>query len=215
MTTIYFKSTYNVIDRLPIYSQSVIKAEPQLWRADRAFALDRGGPITKDFLQRLPDHGEAMKVLDSRVHMLMPGMYPCIPGWHLDDIPRTRPDGQPDHVRPVYKSVHYAACLGDASLTHFIYGPLALTNVPTNRGIVYQQWHKDIEDLVNAGVVSDVAVRESELVKFGWGSFHRGEAATKHGWRMFIRASYDTDLQPMNEVRTQTQVYMTEPFVGW
>lgn len=27
-------------------------------------------------------------VVDARVSMLMPGQYPCIPGWHLDLVPR-------------------------------------------------------------------------------------------------------------------------------
>ncbi len=25
---------------------------------------------------------------DIKVHMLMPGHYPCIPGWHVDNVPR-------------------------------------------------------------------------------------------------------------------------------
>lgn len=42
--------------------------------------------------------------VDVKVHMLMPGMYPCIPNWHYDAIPRDA-DGiqQPELVDPSKK----------------------------------------------------------------------------------------------------------------
>lgn len=62
------------------------------YRADMGFAWKHGGPITQDFLGLLPqDWYDSPVTIDSRVHMLMPGWYPCIPGMHHDDIP---PDSQ-------------------------------------------------------------------------------------------------------------------------
>lgn len=38
---------------------------------------------------------------DVKIHMLMPRQYPCIPGWHVDNVPRA-PDGRQmfDKIRP-------------------------------------------------------------------------------------------------------------------
>ena len=47
-------------------------------------------------------------VIDTKVVMLMPGMYPCIGGWHADAIERK--NGQPD-----------LSTLNDNKGTHFIY----------------------------------------------------------------------------------------------
>ncbi len=66
------------------YNKSDLKSEPMLFRATREFARFVGGPLTKAFLNAL-DWEDCL--IDSRVHMLMPGMYPCIPGWHHDDVP--------------------------------------------------------------------------------------------------------------------------------
>ena len=41
-------------------------------------------PEFAEILGPLPCEG----VLDVKVHMLMPGQYPCIPNWHYDFVPR-------------------------------------------------------------------------------------------------------------------------------
>lgn len=40
-------------------------------------------PLLKTFPDELIDY-----IWDVKVHMLMPGQYPCIPNWHYDNIPR-------------------------------------------------------------------------------------------------------------------------------
>jgi ribosomal protein L4 len=42
-----------------------------------------------------------------------------------------------------------------------------------------------------------------------------GTRAVKNGWRLFIRASWNTDRKPTNEFRRQVQVYMENPMEGW
>ena len=44
-------------------------------------------PDLKEILKTFPDDPN-MYVWDVKVHMLMPGQYPCIPNWHYDNIPR-------------------------------------------------------------------------------------------------------------------------------
>lgn len=50
-------------------------------------------PEVKPILDSLFDSGKMELdkkdyVIDIKVHMLMPGQYPCVPGWHCDFIPR-------------------------------------------------------------------------------------------------------------------------------
>lgn len=184
-----------------------------LFSADVRFARAHGGPITRAFLEYVPFES----VIDSRVHMLMPGWYPCIPGWHLDDIPRTRPDGQPDHKHPAYTSSSIMMIAGDASVTEFIEGELGLSDIGITEGAVYGRWNACINHML-AQPNCQIAVRQVpnySLVKFGWGAFHRGVPATKFGWRFFIRANYNTARDVKNEIRRQTQVYLPVPEVGW
>src|SRR5580700_1237659 len=107
--------------RLPEFPRRVVKNEPMLFNCDFDAAWRLGGPITRYFIDAVlraggfgspaeaPRYFDAPIIVDTRVHMLMPGWYPCIPGWHHDDVPRTRADGQPDYVTPVYKARHAMA----------------------------------------------------------------------------------------------------------
>lgn len=44
-------------------------------------------PDLKGLIQTFPDNPEDF-IWDVKVHMLMPGQYPCIPNWHYDNVPR-------------------------------------------------------------------------------------------------------------------------------
>lgn len=198
------------------FSQEDVRNEPMFHKASPGFALQNGGPITAAFLRVLNDRGVVPKVIDSRVHMLMEGWYPAIPGYHLDDVPRTRPDGQPDHAAPAYKAQHAMMVVGDSSLTTFAIGDVkGLEDVPVGGGNVYGKWHPQVEERVAQNFLFERQVRSGEVVRFSWQSFHKANPATKKGWRLFIRASWDTGREPADEFRTQANVYMTDPFAGW
>jgi hypothetical protein len=212
---ILFKSDFQTGPRLSAYPEAIIKAEPMLFSASRDWAEAQGGPITKEFLSKLPKHCECL--IDSRVHMLMPGWYPCIPGWHLDDVPRTRPDGQPDHAHPAYTSWNVMAIIGDASVTEFIRGDLELEDVGFHEGAVYGKWNAEINKRLAQRdcTISIRRVPSETLISFNFGAFHRGVPAIKNGWRFFIRANFNTARKAMNEIRKQTQVYLPVPEAGW
>jgi hypothetical protein len=90
MNTVQIDSHMTLGSGLPYATQDEIKREPMLHRATAQFALENGGPLTRSFLLSLQLAWSADILVDSRVHMLMPGMWPCIPGWHHDDVPRSR-----------------------------------------------------------------------------------------------------------------------------
>jgi hypothetical protein len=213
-----FDSRFVLHGRVPAFSPAQVKAEPMFFAAGNDFARRHGGPLTHAVLDALPGDWRASRlVIDSRTHLLMPGWYPCIPGWHLDDVPRTRSDGQPEHRQPAYRAEHILCVVGDAALPLFAVGHLELEDVPEGQvepsplcaeTALYQKWHHDIERLLAAGRLRQEMIPERALVQFGWGAFHRGTAATKHGWRFFIRVSRNTARLVHDELRRQVQVYL-------
>jgi len=182
-----------------------------LFGADADFAYHKGGPLTRWFLDTLegvagdPDPDFAYTI-DSRVHMLKPGWYPCIPGWHLDLIPRDA-GGQPDIDNPPEGDRHWLCCIGDCSLTQFLASPVDLER-PSREEIVYNSFNTQINRLVNSGRIYPSTVSSGSIVEFGPSDLHRGQAAHKDGWRFFIRCSKTKHRMPANQIRRQSNVYI-------
>lgn len=207
-------------------SQERIKNEPMLFNCDLKSAYELGGPLTRSFIDNLPlDWLEANPVIDSRVHLLMPGWYPCIPGWHHDDVPRSTSTGQPNYVNPEYESEHICGLVNaEICPTKFLIGDVEVSE-PNIHKTVYEEWDREIsENYVSEGsriprkVNHDIYLAESNrLIQFDNHTFHEGTKAVGNGWRWFIRASRNTDRQKTvtNELRHQTQVYLEYPKAGW
>ncbi|MEC2506153.1 hypothetical protein P9X25_18565, partial [Bacillus cereus] len=70
-------------------SIDVLKNTPALWNASLDDALKYGGELTKAAIGAMNlRHDRKYIVVDTKVHMLMPGMCPAIPNWHSDGVPR-------------------------------------------------------------------------------------------------------------------------------
>lgn len=213
-----FNSTIETrLDAVPNFPASIVKNEPMLFNCDYAHSMLLGSVVTHAFLAALgqdiclrPDF-----VLDTRVHMLMKGWWPCIPGWHHDDVPRTRSDGQPDYAAPAYRSKHALALIGDdVCSTEFAIGRCEMPDVPLGQTI-YERWDAEVTRLVTGGDLELYQPKPSTIVLFDCDTFHQGVPATGSGWRWFGRASWDTHRKPTNEVRRQAQVYLPFPKAGW
>lgn len=198
---------------LPQFSNEQIKNEPMLFNCSIVAAHALGGPITRAFIDAgnfLPD-----AVIDTRSHMLMPGWYPCIPGWHHDDVPRSRSDGQPNYETPEYHTGHAMALInGGICPTQFAIGECSLPDVPLG-DVIYKRWHPLVEQLCQHHMLHRVDAPSNQIVWFDWQSFHQGVAAKRGGWRWFGRASFGTHRKPTNEIRRQVQVYLEFPMEGW
>lgn len=210
---------------LPAFEQIEVKNEPMLFNCDLEHARLLGGPITRAFINLLPvDFSDDPIVIDTRVHMLMPGWYPCIPGWHHDDVPRTRADGQPNYAPGQDRSEHVTALVGvDVARTKFATGYAQFSDVPLG-AVVYDIWHREVVDLLGDKTLRGWRAPMARLIRFDDRTWHRGVRATGNGWRWFGRASrYCTeDGQRIerrnlrtNEVRAQTQIYMSKTNAGW
>ena len=148
--------------------------------------------------------------------MLMPRWYPCIPGYHHDDIPRDAVTGQPDYETPTYYSEHLMGLVnGDICPTIFALGKHSLPKITT--GIIYQQWHEEILQQIAAGILAITEAPSGRYLEFDWQSSHTGQRAKASGWRWFVRLSRNTDRQHTitNESRRQVQVYLDPMTEGW
>ena len=56
-------------------------------------------PDLINLVQSLPEDPNDL-IWDVKVHMLMPGQYPCIPNWHYDNIPKINNAQDFDLVKP-------------------------------------------------------------------------------------------------------------------
>lgn len=216
----HFRTNMSVIGSMnDDFSETEVKNEPMLFSCDLPSAWELGGPITRNFLTNLPDYAKeaADFIVDTRVHMLMPGWFPCIPGWHHDDVPRTAPNGQPNYddiEAPI--SCHIMALVnGDVAPTEFAVGHIDLPQV--TEGNVYAAWHEIIEEKLSRPweTIRRVSAPSNQLIYFTANDLHRGTAAVRNGWRWFGRASWNTTRKPVNEVRRQVQMYIPLEKLGW
>lgn len=206
------------------WSQDEIKTEPMFFNSSLQFAWDKGGPIMREFLESVPRGWEGA-VLDSRIHMLMPGWYPAIPGFHHDDVPRPPiPIGQhfmtaaqPDYENPRYKAEHLMGLVnGDICPTLFAIGRCTMPAIPDGE-LIYRRWHREVESLLEMGRLEPQECPSGLVVGFDWQTFHTGQKAKGHGWRWFCRITRNSDRcgQITNEIRSQVQVYLEFPMEGW
>lgn len=203
-----------------------IKNEVMFFNSDLEFAFNLGGPITKSFINNLPREWKANGcVIDTRVHMLMPGWYPAIPGYHHDDVPR--PDipagqhfltaGQPDYDNPRYLSEHIIGLVNaDICPTHFAIGESTFSEVPEGK-TVYKHWHPEVLQKIENDELAVFEAPDRTLVEFNHETWHTGSKAVLNGWRWFGRVSRNTDRvkKITNEIRVNAQVYLEFPMEGW
>jgi len=208
-----------------VFTDEEIKNEPMFFNCSMDFAYDHAGPITQAFMDSLPEDWTQNAVIDTRSHMLMKGWYPCIPGWHHDDVPRPEipvgqhfaTAGQPDYDNMRYKSEHILGLVNaDICPTVFAIGECDMPPIQDG-DLIYRAWHKECESLIAANKLKEIAAQDRRLYYFDNQTFHTGTKATGSGWRWFGRVSKNTDRTKKitNEIRHQVQVYLEFPMQGW
>lgn len=201
------------LDHISSRTIEEIKNEPMLWSADIDYAWENGGPITREFISKL-DQSKSW-LIDTRVHMLMEGWFPCIGGWHLDNMPRDTENGQPNYKNPPHVASHTLAVVdaGTNSLTEFLTTPITLPEPP--QGVVtYGFWSPLITKQLEEGKVQSRMIESGRLIEFDSYTFHRGVPASGKGWRFFVRATTDTPQPAKNEIRRQVNTYLPIE-AGW
>jgi hypothetical protein len=216
MEKILIESNIVVGRKLKGFSQETLKNEPMFFNCTWTFAYDNGGTPTKNFLLSLPEnlHND-QTIIDSRVHMLMEGWFPCIPGFHHDDVPREREDGQPEYHNPSYRSQHALILYnGDVCPSEFALGESEFPEVPMGEKY-YKVWHPLVVEKIKRGELESFLAPSDTVIYFDDRTWHQGTRTKANGWRLFIRASWNTTRKPTNEIRRQVQVYLENPMEGW
>lgn len=194
------------------------------------FKKTEGVPLTRDAIytginNHFWDRREFWSI-DTRVHMLMEGMYPCIPGWHHDDVQRTRDDKQPNYDDEL--RCEHAIFLLNAHVapTAFAIGTAGVKPW-RGHGSMYGQWHEEIEAHIANGFLEKVECPDAQWVYFDDRTWHTGvQCRVEFGHRLFIRIGMHYRMvdgekvyvQPpsrANEIRRNAQVYMPVPSQGW
>jgi len=206
-----FQPTFKTVGLMPDFSEDVIKVEPMFFSSTKQFALTHSGLITKTFIEIfLNDYDDW--IIDSRVHMLKRGWFPCMPGWHHDDIPLDPKTNQPNYDTPEYFARHRFCVIGQSSMTEFLNCETEMPKVDT---IFYKDWN-DVIKAKYLDTTSIFKVSSGDVVDFTWQDFHRGvECTVEFCWRYFIRASRQTKREFKNEIRNQVQIYLVNPETGW
>ena len=201
--------TIDHIDALPL--ASVLTEERSMYQASMDFALHSGGPITRQFINKLPFSFFDNVLVDVRVHSLQKGYYPAIPGWHLDWLPRTN-KGEDPIVETIPDYDHVVLIVAETSLTEFVAEPSALV-LPDKGAFEHANSElnlfKDVANLKTDHVIS------GDMVQFTSRDWHRPSPAEGNEWRLLIRASRIDHKKPSNQLVTQSQVYIPIQEASW
>lgn len=206
-------------------STDLIKNTFGLFRASVEDALRYGGDITREAIGAMNIRNDKKYVLvDVKVHMLMQGFCPAIPGWHTDGVPRPKMSqsgkGAPDiELQESMDSPRFhLLTTGDHCSTMFAKARNIMVNVPSvpsNR--LYADINKQMEERVQAGTYQTMTAPR-QVVEFDWWELHTAVYASKFGWRYLIRVTESDTMAPLTNLRdiikTQAQVY-TPANIGW
>lgn len=217
MKNFKFTSQIEIIAQLPEFTQDQIKNEIMFFNSGSSFAKDNAGPITEQFLEIVENYGIRDYVFDSRVHMLMKGWYPAIPGFHHDDVPRSLANGQPNYYNPEYEAEHIMGLAnGEICPTQFALGDCTLPDINEDE-IYYKKWHPLVDKMCENGILKRIDFPGNAVAKFNSYSFHQAQQANKGGFRWFGRVSWNTERikHITNEIRRQANVYLEAPMEGW
>ncbi len=212
-------------------SVSEIKNTFGLWNASLDDAMRYGGELTRQSIRAMNLRYDRKHIIvDTKVHMLMVGMSPAIPGWHTDGAPRDNlgnPNGtgMPDTFMqetldnpPRY----HILVTGTGCLTKFINKPIML-DIPDKPSFdVYTMMSGAVNKMVYEDPNVDpnlvASIPSCTVMEFDWWDVHTGVIATKKEWRYLIRVTETDFLEPQKDlrevIRTQSQVYSPYNF-GW
>lgn len=207
--------------------QSEVKNTFGLWNASYDDAVRYGGEVTRAALQAMNlRHDRKNIIVDTKVHMLMPGWSPAIPGWHADGAPRS-PNKDPNGLDPPdtfaqegderYNRYHILVT-GFGCLTQYINCPMYVPLPSEPAYDVYSIMSKYVQKKVdeNPAIVSSFA--SCVAYEFDWWNIHTGIIASRKEWRYLIRVCESDYYEPRTDlrevIRMQSQIYSPSDF-GW
>jgi len=204
-----------------LVSQTNIKFDPKvleaghcgLFRAPLHLAAGLM-PEMAELIASVPVQDPSQYELDIKVHMLMPGQFPCIPNWHTDMVVRDESGLRFDLIDP--EAPPMLLWISDGPETEFLAEQLTMIERPGS--------HQEIARRINyRGDVGGRPVMTQFVQPNCWWSMtqttaHRGAQSKKHGWRVFARVTPKAlaPRRPVTSViRRHAQVYIDAAEFGW
>jgi hypothetical protein len=215
---------------MPTPSQDAIENSLNLRQVGLEDAARYGGSVTRSALGLLDLVGDRKyTVVDTKVHFLMPGMCPAIPGWHTDGVPRGVDLDPSGNDAPVLDAIfdgtqtaprYHLLVTGTLCPTRFLLPPASFTHgelVGDNPSDLYANMTRSVN---NTGYPDKffLDTEDSRMYQWDWHNIHTAQTATARGWRYLIRVT-ETDYikprtNPADFIRTQNNVYTPIEF-GW
>lgn len=214
--------------RIEAPSQELVSNTLALWNVSAEDAMRYGGDLTRSALAACPiANDRRYVVVDTKVHMLKPGMWPAIPGWHTDGVPRgnswSPADGVPNiHLQDRAEGEgqraprYHLLVTGEGCLTEFVVERNFVVPVPECPS---ETLYSDMTHFVNATRPQTFVAPSCRVLTWDWWDIHRGVAAKSSEWRFLIRVTETDHLAPQTDprrfIRTQHNVYVPSEAFGW
>ena len=209
-------------------SQDAIENSLNLRQVSLEDAARYGGSITRNALGVMKFKGDRSNIIvDTKVHFLMPGMAPSIPGWHTDGVPRGSELNPSSTGQPVVSAMES----GEVSEPHYhllvtgTHCPTAFADRPFEFAVddsmgrdLYKAMTEHVEAMIEAGDMNVVYTPASRVLEWDWWTVHSATMATGRGWRYLIRVTETDHITPRTNpgdfIRTQNNVYVPTEY-GW
>lgn len=209
------------------FTQDDIKDAPGLWNAPLDIAMQFGGRITQAALASMNLKFDYEHIIvDVKTHLLQPGMFPAIPGWHTDGVPRGKDmspaKGLPDISRQkVGRSPRYhLMVLGADCPTVFMKDRNVSLKVPVKpTADLYKNISEQCALLRSEDKIETFEIIPGIIYEWDWWELHTAQASRSAGWRYLIRVTETDYLEPQKDLnqifRKQQQVFLTSDKFGW
>lgn len=183
------------------------RGETPLFAAGLDFARRTSGPLATAFLESLPeDWAKAHLVIDSTLVWLRSGFRQGQMFWGHEPFPG-QTDGVPGHSNLEREAEHIACCFGPAGI-EFLAGPAVEAEAipepcPSSQ---IQERHRRLQEAIEAGTITTLAIPPFVIYRYGWGAFHRFSAAGTSGFQFWIRATRGDRRPLVNGMRNATNL---------
>ncbi len=219
MTTekiVFNTGNFEVIKTLRNYSEAEISSQPMVYGGSWSWTRAKGGLIANDIMDAIQNRvfglvlDQASRgyhpVIDTKVVNLMPGQYPCIPGWHCDGVIRKDKNSQPQ-LSTINEPIHHFICTMSTSSEEGTEIADEVIELDCDSKRLWQSVDAQLQNY------EGTKLQNNQIATFTRDRLHRGAAAKNRCWRYFFRLSF-YHMPAMNEIRNQVQIY-TDINKGW
>lgn len=209
--------------KIELLGAETLYAEPSLFACSPSGVRLYGGVQTRKALIHIEEYfshiiEKASNVglsptVDVRVQRLMPGMYPSIPGWHCDFVPRNPHNGQPDFslLNPEAFNVCLILSSEPQGVSNTEYVTTTIKPKIWDGDHVYRDLHRQVERIKP----ETIHVKDGWYAWFNGRTIHKTSPTLRRGVRLFLRYSMVHKPSILNKVGVQQQVYLLSEENGW